>query len=867
MAQRIISHYEILEKLAEGGMGTVYKARDLNLPRLAVLKFLNPRLVASQVARQRFVREANAIASLNHVNIATIYEFETKTEEPFLVLEFLPGGTLAQRILTAGAGRGLPFSQVLEYAGQMSEALSYAHQKGIVHRDVKPGNALFAEDGRLKITDFGLSKLCGSSDLSEPGVVMGTPRYMSPEQARGAEVDARSDIFSLGCVLYEMAAGAPPFRGANVINEVLNLAPPELRERRPELSEGFAQVVARTLEKDRQSRYQSVTELLDDLRALRRGAVVSVRGKDQADIETLSLGRPETPARRKRWSTRRALLMAAVLMVALLAFLYLRWPPPVPAERRVAVLPFRNINKDAAGQAICDGLAEILTSKLTQLEKFQGRLWVVPASEVREQSVTSALQARRAFRVNLAITGSLQRLGPQMRLTASLLDAENQRQLRSFDETVGDLSVLQDAFAARVASMLDLELQPGARQLLAEGRTAAPGAYDYYVQGHGYLRRYGPPQDDDNAIRLFRLALELDPKYALACAGLGEAYWHKYVVTKDAQWIQQARAWCRRALELNDRLAPVHVALGLIQNGTGNQAEAIREYQRALELSPDNADAYSELANVYAEAGKLSDAEATYKRAIQLQPGYWGFYSDLGRFYDTYGRYADAQSAFEHVVQLTPDNPKGYGDLGGLLVRMAQYDKALEVLWKSPEKTGEIYSNIGTALFFQRRYREAVDAFEKAAQLNPKSYMVLGNLADGYRWAPGSSAKAPETYRRAIEAANRGLAVNPNDVGTLVSVAVYEAKLGEKGLALPTMDKALRLAPGNTIVAFQSVLVYELTGDRDRALKVLETALRAGYSLGEASREPELNHLREDRRYRQMLERLHLKSEAVGTQQ
>jgi len=866
MDERIVSHYQILEKLAEGGMGTVYKARDLNLPRLAVLKFLSPHLVASQVARQRFVREANAIASLNHVNIATIYEFEAKAEEPFLVLEFLPGGTLAQRILVAGTGQGLPLRQVLEYAGQMSQALSYAHRKGIVHRDVKPGNVLFAEDGRLKITDFGLSKLCGSADLSEPGLVVGTRRYMSPEQARGEEVDARSDIFSLGCVLYEMAAGTPPFHGPNVIDEVLNRAPPTLCERRPEVPEGLARVVARTLEKDRRNRYQSIKELLDDLHAFGRRAVLVPGLADQEDIETLSIEAHDSPARRNGWLARSALALAAVIVVILLVLLVQRWQRPVPAEQRVAVLPFRNINGDAIGQAFCDGLTEILASKLTQLERFQGRLWVVPASEVRGQSVVTALQARRAFRVNLAITGSFQRIGPQVRVTASVLDAERQRQLRSFDETVVDVSVLQDVFAARVASMLDLELQPSARQLLAEGRTATPAAYDFYVQGYGYLRRYGPLEDAENALRLFGLALDRDPNYALACAGLGDAYWQKYTITRDPQWIKQARAWCRRALELNDRLAPVHIALGVIQNGTGHQAEAIREYRKALELSPDSADAYSGLAKAYEDAGNLSDAEATYKRAIQLQPSYWGFYSDLGKFYSTYGRYPDAVPPLEQVIQLTPDNPKGYRDLGGLLTQMGQYEKAVEVLEKSPVKTEEIYSNLGTVRFFQQRYRDAVDAFERAARLNSKSYIVLGNLADAYRWAPGLSAKAPEMYRRAIAEANRELAVNPNAAGTLVSVAVYEAKLGEPRLALPAMEKALRLAPGNTDVAFQSVLVYELVGDRERALRILETTLQTGYSFGEVSGEPELNHLRKDPRYQQMLERLHLKSEPAKTQ-
>jgi len=860
MEETIISHYQILQKLAEGGMGLVYKARDLNLPRLVVLKFLNSRLADSPTAHQRFVREANAIASLNHPNIATIYEFDANAEEPFLVLEFLPGGTLSSRLLAAR--RGLTWPITLAYATEMSEALAYAHRKGIVHRDIKPANALFAEDGRLKITDFGLAKLRGSSDLSQPGVAMGTLGYMSPEQTRGDEVDERSDIFSLGSVLYEMAAGERPFRGEReaLALQILNAQPQPLCHVRPEIPPRFGAVVTRALEKDRSKRYQSMGDLLDDLRPLRRGSSSAAVGFEMNSTKTIP-GHDGADRGAKRRGGRWLLAAAGIAVLFLLALVFQNRLRPIPSEKRVAVLPFRNINADAEGQAYCDGLMEILASKLTQLERFHGRLWVVPTTEVRGRSVVTAQAARRLFRVNLVVTGSLQRMGSRVLLTANLLDAETQQQLRSFDEASGDISALQDDLPVRVATMLDLELKPGARQALAAGRTSEPAAYDYYLQGYGYLRRYGPVEDAENAIRLFRLALDRDPNYALACAGLGEAYWHKYTVTKDPQWIEPARTWCRRALELNDALAPVHVAMGIIQKGTGHLPQAIREFRRAVELSPENGDAWNELAGAYEADGRPADAEATYKKAIQLQPGYWGGYSDLGAFYARYGRYKEAELPLERVIELTPDNPTGYRDLGGLWIKTGQYEKALEVLRKSPQQTGEIASNIGTGLFFERRYAEAVDYFERAVQLSPHSYIGLGNLADAYRWTAGRSEKASETYRRAISEGKRALAVNPNDINALVSVAVYQAKIGLTQPALTDIGKANQLAPGNTDVAFQTVLIYEVLGDRRRALKVLEGALKAGYSYIEVSREPELSRLRGDPRFSDIVRRLHLQSE------
>jgi serine/threonine-protein kinase len=859
MDEPIISHYQILHKLAEGGMGTVYKARDLNLPRLVVLKFLNARQAGSPVAHQRFVREANSIASLNHPNIATIYEFVANAEEPFLVLEFLPGGTLAERM--SASPNGLSWQKTLEYAAQMADAIAYAHRKGIVHRDIKPANALFAEDGRLKITDFGLAKLLGSADVSQPGIAMGTLPYMSPEQVRAEEVDERSDVFSLGCVLYEMAAGQRPFRGERdaLALQILNAQPRPLREIQPGIPPQFENVVARALEKDRRNRYQSMAQLRADVQPL-EGFPASVRtGPEMVSTETFLGGRSRLRGAADRWRAQWPIIAsAAAVILVLLALLFHFRSPAIPSEKRVAVLPFRNINGDADGQAFCDGLTEILASKLTQLGRFHGLLWVVPTTELRGQKVATAEQARRLFQVNLAITGSLQRMGTRVLLTANLLDAETHHQLRSFDETAGDVAALQDDLPAQVASMLDLELQPGARQLLAEGRTTEPAAYDYYVQGYGYLRRYGPVENAENAIRLFHLALDRDPKYALACAGLGEAYYRMYEITGDPKWIDQARTWCRRALDINGSLAPVHVAMGVVQDGTGHPADAIREYQRAVELSPDSADAYRLLAKAYEKADRLKEAEASYRKAIQLQPGYWGGYSDLGAFYSNYGRYAEAQMPLQRVIQLAPDNPIGYRDLGGLWIAISQYESAIAVLEKSPDKTEDIYSNLGTAMFFEHRYAEAVRYFEKAVQLSPRKYMVLGNLADAYRWAPGSADKAPDMYRGAMRLAKRDLTVNPNDAGVLTSVSLYQAKLGLKQAALTDIRKALSLAPDNTNVEYQSVIVYELAGDRSRALYFLEAALKAGYSFKEVSLEPELGRLREDGRYLEMVQRLDL---------
>lgn len=845
--EQVVSHYEVLEKLGEGGMGVVYKAVDSVLGRIVALKFLAAdRMDAAEVAQ--FEDEAHAISALNHPHIATIYEFGQSNGNRFLVLEYLAGGTLGALLRRLRwSGEKMRLETILDYAIQIADGLAHAHRHGIIHRDVKSENVMLTEEGTLKITDFGLAKLRATdNERTGSGAVVGTVSCMSPEQALGEELDRRSDIFSFGVLLYHMATGEMPFQGPHalaVMHEILDAEPRPLEQLRPDLPRALQQVLEKALRKDRNTRYQRMEEVLADLQALHlRSEVLST--------QTVDLPAPQIMHGRT-WAS------VAALLVCLLALLW--WHVPNRhEEKHIAVLPFQNIGGGPDGQAFCDGVVESLTGKLSQLQRFQKALWVVPSSELRAQPVSSASQASQVFGATLVITGSMQRTGPALRLITNLIDAASRKQLgsRTVETRIDNITELQDAAIERVTEMLQLELDPEAKLALAVGKTAVPAAYQAYEQGHGYLRS-GEAAELDRAIELFLLAIEKDVTYASAYAELGEAFTRKYGATKDPQWMEKAQEACRRAVELNDALVPVHLAMARINAVTGKYQQAVIELQRALELDPANGEVHHLLAQVYEDTGKLQEAEAEYKQLIDLRPDYSTGYNDLGVFYFNQGQFAKAELLFRKVNAIVPRNVLGYSNLGGVYSAMGRYNEAIAALQASLEikPSAGAYSNLGTIDYFLGRYSDAVPMMQRAVELNPTDHRLWGNLGDACRWAPGFRNKAGPSYQRAIELAQRQLDINPKDPALLAHSALWRAKLGEREAALAGITKALQHSEDNGSLIFESALVYELCGQRERALAAVKAALQAGFSAEEIRKEPELAKLRRDPQYEKLAAR------------
>ena len=564
----------------------------------------------------------------------------------------------------------------------------------------------------------------------------------------------------------------------------------------------------------------------------------------------------------RRKTERWALAAVGVLLLAVVGLLpqvrrQLPWfGSAVAVPKNLAVLPFQAIGGGPENQAYSDGITETLTAQLTKLTAAH-ELQVVPAHEVRARGVAGAREARKELGVSLVLEGTLHRAGNTLRVNYALVDTGTLRQLRADTITAeaSDPFGVQDRVAAGMVQMLELELKPQEQQALRTHGTQVASAYDFYLQGRGYLQNYDKPENIENAVNLFQRALSSDPNYSLAYAGLGEAYWKKYESSKDSRWVEHSRTACQQALSLDSKLAAAHICMGTVGNGTGQYAQAAREFERALDSEPTSDDAYRGLAFVFQRMGKLPDAERTYRRAIELRPRYWASYNWLGAFYYHQGRYAEAAEMFSQVVALAPDSIRGYYNLGAAYVGEGRYGEAIAALERSIaiRPTATAYTNLGNVYFYQRRYDQATRAYEQAVRLDAADYLLWWNLAEGYYWAPGKRAQAAAAYRQAISLAEEKLRVNAKDALILGVVAFCHAMLGQQGPALAYLRRAIEISPNDPETCFKAALVYNQFGETDRALAWLKKALVAGLPPTTLRDTPNFDPLHSNKRFQELL--------------
>jgi serine/threonine protein kinase/tetratricopeptide (TPR) repeat protein len=848
---KTFSHYTILERLGGGGMGVVYKAEDIRLKRFVALKFLPPELTRDAAAKGRFEQEARTASALDHPNVCTIHEIdETADGQVFICMAFYDGESLKSRL-----ARGpLSIEETLNIVIQVAEGMKQAHEHGIVHRDVKPANVMLTVDGIPKIVDFGIATLVGRSRAGDADEIAGTVSYMSPEQARGDSLDQRTDIWSLGVTMYEMLTGRLPFIAEGeqpLLEAIVHQEPPPLESLRTGVPAPLAAIVARCLRKRPDERYQRAGELIADLKGVRRALT-------SATVSTLPGAPPISSVRRRLRPAITLPVGAAMIALVLLAavpaarnairaLLNLR---AVPDQQHMAVLPFTNVGDDPANRTFCDGLTEILTSQLTQVERFQGSLWVVPQTELKAKEIRAPSDARRVFGTNLAVTGSVQRSRDSVRLALNLVDTERSRQLRSrvIDEPLSNLSAIEDQVLVAVMGMLELELQPEARKTLAAGSTANSEAQDAYVHALGALHNSMGPSDPEFAIALLKRAVALDPAFALAQAALGEAYLALYKNTKDAATVEEAVAACRTAAGLDGSLPQVQVLLGLISVASGKYEEAITAFQHALKLNPSDAQALVELGRVYAKLQRAAEAEAAYKKAIALQPAYWLGYSRLARFYWLQNRHQEAEQQYRKALELTPENYLPLNDLGALYFDLSRLDEARLMFKRSARaKPNYIaYSNLATLASRRGDSKDAAAMFERALAIDDHDYVLWGNLGIEYQQISGQEAKARKALSKAIELAKKSLAVDPRDAQVIVDLASYHATLGEKDQAQGYVRRVEAEGKTQADLARQIALVYADLGDRDRTIGWVATALGLGCPAGKVEAEPTLQKLSKD---------------------
>ncbi|HEY6140502.1 MAG TPA: protein kinase [Thermoanaerobaculia bacterium] len=847
-ARESLGQYEILGQLGAGGMGEVYIAHDPVLGRKVAIKVLPVRLTGDAETLARFTHEARSASSLNHPNIVTIHDIDTANGRPYIVMEYIDG-----RDLRSYVNEGpLTARKTLDVAAQVAEGLAAAHEHGIVHRDLKPENVMVTKDGFVKILDFGLAKMTrpASEDAvtaelnlpgTTPGTILGTVGYMSPEQAQGKLLDPRSDQFALGAILYELATGKPAFDAPNAIDTlsaILHEDPPPIQGINAKAPEQFCWIVERLLAKNPNDRYASTRDAAHELRALSNQIAANTSADSLWSIRQLPRPRPRR---------RKLILVAssiAVVVLATLGYTMRHFLPGADAQDKkyVAVMHFKDLTGDPNGQFVVDGMAETLVSRLAHFPSVQ-----VMRPPTEALNAADIRKVARDLGATVALTGSMQRNRDQFRVNFRVLDVQSGAEKGDLiDGPIEDLFAIEDRLAMSVASTLQL----GAPMFHP---TPADNTISHrrFLEALGHLRRYDSEPEVDAGIQILQ-ELGAKSNSASVQAALGRAYLYKFRITHDPKWAVPATAACERAVAADPQNPDVHLTLGDLRWQTGKYGDAISEYKATLAQEANNADAFLGLAETYKASGKAKDAEAAYSKSIDLQPNYWGGYNKLGAFYASQGRYADAARMFEKVVQLVPDNLVGYNNLGAVYTHMGRYEDAITVFSRSirTKPTAQANISLGTCYYYLGRYSDAAAAYEKATVLAPHRYLPWANLADAYRWSPGSEQRAPDVYQKAISLLQDELRVNPSDQMLRGKLAECLAKQGKKEEARTEIDRALSSDPLNATLMYRAAIVANSRGESSAAIQWLKKAIEHGYSRSDIASEPEFALLRNTDEYK-----------------
>ncbi|MDO8549327.1 MAG: protein kinase [Ignavibacteria bacterium] len=602
MIGETILHYKILEKLGEGGMGVVYKAEDTKLKREVAIKFLPKYISANEEERKRFEIEAQAAAALNHPNISTIHSIEDSDSEVFIVMEYIDGPELKKKI----ESEKLSIKETLDIIEQIAKGLLTAHQKGIIHRDIKSSNIMITNSGQVKIMDFGLAKVKGTTLITKIGLTIGTAAYMSPEQARSESIDHRTDIWSMGVILYEMLSGKLPFRGdfeQAIIYSILNEEPESISSIRKDIPVKLEQIIQKLLNKNPNLRYQSVDELLKELKELRNKT--GVQAKSEID-------------------------------------------------KTIAVLPFENISPDKETDYFADGLAEELIITLSRIKEVSV---VARTNSMRFKGTNKDISTiGRELGVRYIMAGSVRKFKDDLRISVQMIEVNKGIQLwgETYKGKLADIFDIQEKVSKEIADTMMLKLSPVEKVELTKKPTLNAEAFDCYLRGRNFLLNR-TKNNLDFAILLFQKAVELDSRFASAYAGLGEAYGAMYRdFDRQETWLDKALEVSLKALMYDSSLSEAYASLGLAYFGKNELDQALTATRKAIELDPNNSNAYWILSRIYHSTDRDKEAIEALEKVVSINPNFFTAYDDLEMYCERIGDIQKYNNVLQTVISIVP---------------------------------------------------------------------------------------------------------------------------------------------------------------------------------------------------------------------
>jgi Flp pilus assembly protein TadD/tRNA A-37 threonylcarbamoyl transferase component Bud32 len=838
----MLSHYRLVEKIGAGGMGVVYRAHDTRLKRDVAIKVLSPQLISDPQLRRRFRREARAAAAVTHSNIATIHEIDEADGVTFIVMELVDGRSLRSLIRDGP----LPIGESVRIATELAEGLARAHEARIVHRDLKPDNVLLASDRHVKILDFGLAKLLEDRDaarrqvmsqaatatgeVTRQGQLVGTPRYMSPEQARGERADERSDIFSFGITLYEMVTGKRPFEGRNQIEtlaEILHTPPVPAASINTAIPPRLNEILEKCLEKDPKNRYRNAGELAIDLRELQESILTPI------PVE------PAPPAQPIRVRAALIGLIALVLVaVSIVVMVFVLRGPVIPAASQgVAILPL-----DYEGPETKAHLKSVIPILFTERMRNAQGLRVAPFDFSRNyQPDEDPGVVARDLGVDRVVGGRLTITDETFDLTVWTMRPDDK--VRTWTGTrAGELSAL---FAQ--AGMLAVEaveaLGAGPVYAAADNSRLNTEALELYLQGRIFLEGWDFKRNYARAAEAAQSAIDIDPGFAAAHALLSRALMTQYVQTNEPALVHRALDAAERAVTLAPTLPEAHAALGMVNVWRGRSAEAVRSYQEGLRLAPADDALMRGFARAYSKLGRDEDAEAMYRRAIALRPTYWAHHNSLGVFFYRRGRLDEAKEQFRQVIELRPGSDTGYSNLAAVHILAGEHAEAVPLLRAALniDPAHNTRNNLGVVYYATDRFEDAAREWQANVDAGADTVMYLSNLGDAYRQLDRPD-EARRAYDRAIELGREQLQVDTDNAEARAMYSIALAGSGRCDESRQNAGRAMKDAPGNPTLCYYAAIAAAICGDRDTAVLHTRCAIEGGIKV-DVTTNPDLKPL------------------------